>query len=890
MGTEEIRATTYVEPDGRPDDNAGHPDGGPSRKRATETEAGSSADIRPTVVGKFLFRGEEKLYLRGVTYGTFAPGPDGAGYPDRENVDRDFEQMAATGINAVRTYTVPPRWLLDTALHHGLLVMVGFAWEQHVAFLDIPGRAKDIERRLRAAVRGCAGHPAVLAYSIANEIPGSIVRWHGKRRIERFVERLYRAAKAEDPTGLVTYVNYPTTEYLELPFVDFACFNVYLEDQQRLEAYLARLHNLAGDRPLVLAEIGLDSRRNGEAAQADSISWQVRTAFRSGCAGTFVFAWTDEWHVTHLGSDGQGQACSEIADWDFGLTTRDRLPKPAMAAVRDAYGELPFAATEGWPRISVVVCSYNGQRTIGETCRRLLELEYPEYEVLVIDDGSTDATAEIARQHGVIVISTDNRGLSAARNTGLAASTGDIVAYIDDDAYPDRHWLTYLAETYRSGDYVGVGGPNVPPDGDGRTAACVARAPGNPVHVLLSDREAEHIPGCNCSFRRSALERVGGFDSRFRIAGDDVDLCWRLRDAGGTLGFSPSATVWHHRRSSVRTYLRQQRGYGRAEALLERKWPQKYNPVGHLCWRGRVYGAAPARSLARRQRVYHGTWGSAPFQSLYEREPGAVAALPATPEWYLVVALLCGLTSLGLLWSPLLAALPLLALATAASVAQAVTAAASACRTEPVAPGRSRWWDRALVSVLFLAQPLARLVGRIEYGLTPWRLTRSRRLAPPLARTSVVWSETWRSQEERLAELESDLRRRGAPVLRGGDFERLDLKIRGAIAATGLRMALEEHGGGRQVIRFRVVPRPTLPAVVSTLMAATLVALAAFDGAWIAALALGGAVVLLVAAGLVEAAAATGHWDWAIEMHAAAARSAVGPSAPSAAPEEALAG
>ena len=61
-------------------------------------------------------------------------------------------------------------------------------------------------------------------------------------------------------------MNYPTAEYLQLPFVDFVCFNVYLESQERLAAYLARLHNLAGDRPLVLAEIGLDSRRNGEPA------------------------------------------------------------------------------------------------------------------------------------------------------------------------------------------------------------------------------------------------------------------------------------------------------------------------------------------------------------------------------------------------------------------------------------------------------------------------------------------------------------------------------------------------------------------------------------------------------------------------------------------------
>src|SRR5439155_1386610 len=124
------------------------------------------------------------------------------------------------------------------------------------------------------------------------------------------------------------------------------------------------------------------------------------------------------------------------------------------------------------------------------------------------------------------------------------------------------------------------------PAGDGPIAECVARAPGGPVHVLVTDREAEHIPGCNMAFRTAYLDAVGGFDPRFRTAGDDVDVCWRLQDRGWTLGFHPAAMVWHHRRNSVRAYWRQQIGYGRAEAMLERKWPEKYNDVGHVRWRG----------------------------------------------------------------------------------------------------------------------------------------------------------------------------------------------------------------------------------------------------------------------------------------------------------------
>src|SRR5438552_9280156 len=474
------------------------------------------ADLRPCARGKFIFIGDEKFYVRGVTYGTFRPRENGDEYPDPEIVEQDFALMGLNGLNAVRTYTVPPRWLLDAAQRHGLRVMVGLPVERYVGFLTDKKGAPDMEGLVRAGVRACAGHPAVLCYAIGNEIPASSVRWLGRRRTERYLERLCQAARAEDPDGLVTYVNYPSTEYLQLPFLDFVCFNVYLEEPKCLEAYLARVQNLAGDRPLIMSEIGLDSLRNGEETQERTVDWQVRTAFAAGCAGAFVYAWTDEWY----------RGGADVDDWDFGLTRRDRRPKPALAAVRKAFAQVPFPPDRPWPRISVVVCSYNGSRTIRNCLAGLQKLEYPNFEVIVVNDGSTDATAAIAREYGFRLISTEQRGLSNARNTGIEAATGEIVAYIDDDAYPDPHWLTYLAATFLSTTHAGVGGPNIPPPGGGPIADCVANAPGGPVHVLLSDREAEHIPGCNMAFRKACLEAIGGFDPQYRVAGDDVDVGW----------------------------------------------------------------------------------------------------------------------------------------------------------------------------------------------------------------------------------------------------------------------------------------------------------------------------------------------------------------------------
>jgi GT2 family glycosyltransferase len=786
---------------------------------------------RPRALGKFLVVGDEKLYVRGVTYGAFQPDAQGNEYHDLATVERDFAQMAESGINAVRIpHTMPPRTLLDAAARHGLHVMVGLSAEQYVGYLIDRRGAPDIAALIRAKVRSSAGHPALLCYALGNEIPAPMVRWLGRAAVQRYLERMYRVVKQEDPNGLVTYVNYPTTEYLDLPFLDLVCFNVYLESQDRLEAYLARLQNLAGDRPLLMSELGLDSLRNGERAQAQVLDWQARTAFAGGCAGAFVFSWTDEWY--RHGHD--------VEDWAFGLTRADRSPKPALGAVREAFAEAPFSPRLPWPRISVVVCTYNGARTIRDTCEGLARLEYPDYEVIVVDDGSTDAAAAIARQYDVRLIRTKNRGLANARNTGLAAAGGEIVAYIDDDAYPDPHWLTYLAATFLSTSHAGVGGPNIAPPGDGAAAECVARAPGGPLYVLVSDREAEHIPGCNMAFRRACLEAIGGFDPQFRTAGDDVDVCWRLQERGWTLGVHPAAIVWHHRRNSVRAYWKQQIGYGRAEAMLERKWPEKYNGPGHVRWVGRMYGPGLTRMLGwRRPRIYHGVWGSAPFQSLYEPAPSLLSFLPQMPEWHLMTATLAGMAGLSVVSQPLKLAVPLLIGAMLPPIAQAWVSAARASFPE-ASPGAGRLARRLLTAVLHLLQPLARLRGRLTEGLTPWRRHCAVRPAPLWPVTAAIWSERWKAQDERLRGLEARLRAARACVLRGEEHDAWDLEVRGGIlGAARVLMGTEDHPGGKQLIRLRWWPKvPTRGPVLALCFTALTLAAVSAD-AWPAAVLLG---------------------------------------------------
>ena len=149
------------------------------------------------------------------------------------------------------------------------------------------------------------------------------------------------------------------------------------------------------------------------------------------------------------------------------------------AAVAAAFADAPFSEERrrSWPRASVVVCAYNAADTIDDCLTALERQSYPDFEIIVVNDGSRDATGAIARQYPKArVIDIPNGGLSAARNVGIANATGEIVAYTDADVRVDPDWLTYLVQPIISGKYVGSGGPNVVPPDDDLVAQCVARS------------------------------------------------------------------------------------------------------------------------------------------------------------------------------------------------------------------------------------------------------------------------------------------------------------------------------------------------------------------------------------------------------------------------------
>ncbi len=789
--------------------------------------------MRPTVDGKFLSVGGERFFVKGVTYGAFAPNSEGHQFPERADVALDFSLMRKAGINSILTYTVPPVSLLDQAEEHGIRVIVNTPWMAYVCFLEEAGFRKQVREEVRAAVSSCQRHPAVLMHCVSKEIPPQIVRWHGAKKVEKFLKELYEVAKDVDPESLVSYTNFPTTEYLDLNFVDVFTFNVYLHQRPDFCAYLSRLQHLAGELPFVMTEFGMCSFRHGQDGQSKFLDWQIEEIFDHGAAGAVAFGWTDPFY----------QDNSLITDWGFGLVDEHRRPKPSYEVVQRRFTrDVPFPQDRKWPRISVVVAAYNAGRTLEECLSALQNLRYPDYEVIVVNDGSKDATECIMRKFPFHCITTPNQGVSAARNVGLRAATGEIVAYIDSDANADPDWLSYLATTYLKFDIDGVGGPNFVPLEDNWLAKCVYRSPGGPTQVMLNDVHAEHIPGCNMSFRKAALDAIGGFDPIFRAAADDVDICWRLIDDGRQIGFSPSAVVWHHRRPSVKAYWKQQVGYGLSESILERKTPDKFNPWGHTFWSGRIYGPYPFFRLFSQPRVYQGLWGSAPFQSMYDPGGGNVLSfLPRAMEWHVACAFLL---VLGIVfpWALVPAGIGIVY-----TIGYCIVCARQAkLDVLEITDGPSTWqrrlkW-RATIAWLNFLEPVARDWGRLKGGLTPWRTVTPesepqslpspwwKKLVP--FQRNAQWSSPGTMELEKFSFLNALHRKftsRGCAVGWNDHFQHWDMRFRrGALGVGKLHMVVEHHGGEKRKARFSLSIAP--PATVYWVLA-ILAVVAAVTGA-----------------------------------------------------------
>jgi glycosyltransferase involved in cell wall biosynthesis len=248
------------------------------------------------------------------------------------------------------------------------------------------------------------------------------------------------------------------------------------------------------------------------------------------------------------------------------------------------------------PKVSVVIPSYNGARTMASTLDALDRQTLPreQFEVIVVDDASGDDTASIAEAGGAVVVRlAENAGVAAARNRGIAEAVAPVIAFIDDDCTADPDWLRALTEPFADESVDGVGGQILPEAPDGLLLrylrernpwtplpADLLRSP-HPLYRLWlylrtlggggrSLRDWDRlfaVAGGNMAFRTPVLSELGGFDEAERTA-EETDLCRRAhrRPGGARLVYRALAVVRHHFRPHLGEVLRRARWYGEGAA------------------------------------------------------------------------------------------------------------------------------------------------------------------------------------------------------------------------------------------------------------------------------------------------------------------------------------
>ncbi|MGC1677138.1 MAG: glycosyltransferase [Candidatus Binataceae bacterium] len=731
----------------------------------------TAVPLTVTVQAKFFSRSGQKFFFKAMRLPSVGASLD---FSQKLALRRRLEELKlahTTGLIVTEAQSQP---VLDIAAQAGIPAML----ELKLAPADLLDG-----RRWSAALSRVAhtaailrGHRALCAYIVDCPISQDELRAEGFMKVRGRMRELLRAIKRRDAQVMVALKHRPATRALTLLEEDFLYAELPALEAEELRDFVTSLHNIAEARPVVV------EFREASPGQDDAVA----TAFGAGAAGVVA----------------PPVPAPSSHDW---LGIRMLRAAELMPFVT-LNGSCPPSAPHT-PMVSVVVCAFNAERTMRRCLESLTRLAYPNYEVVIVDDGSSDRTAQISKDFPQFrLIRQPNKGLGIARNLGAHAARGEIVAYTDSDCVADPHWLSLMVRTMHEGGFDGCGGPNYAPHEDGRVEACVAASPGAPCHVLVGDNTAEHLAGCNMIFTRAALDRVGGFDPRFTTAGDDVDICWRMLDRGLRLGYSPAAFVWHFRRNTVSAYYRQQRGYGRAEAMLYQCYPERFNALGQIKWSGTIPGFIRTLPGGDQPRVF---WGArrTGHQTIFDPAVKTLAFMPQTLEWTVLWAIaLAASILLGVTAWP---ALAMLALGPVWALYYAWHA--------PLEKTHRSFSSRMLIAILAYTGPMRRtltryrtrlkMLGRRTSDTAPRQLPqvnlsrRELRLA--------YWNEQFVTRDALLDRMMKLFARDGHPALVDRGWNDYDLELRpDPWTRVELKTADEEHEGAK--LKNHVVARVRL--------------------------------------------------------------------------------
>jgi glycosyltransferase involved in cell wall biosynthesis len=225
--------------------------------------------------------------------------------------------------------------------------------------------------------------------------------------------------------------------------------------------------------------------------------------------------------------------------------------------------------------VSVVIPAFNAAQTLPATLKALqAQVDAPGFEVIVVDNASTDDTADVARAYGATVLCEPMRGPAAARNCGLRHASGDIIAHLDADTVPSRRWLAELCAPFASEEVLVAGNTVCYPPQTAAERYVQAVGLHSAERAIVRD-EFPFVPSLNMAVRRDAALSVGGWNQRL-LTGEDVDFSHRLLKHCAThICYREKAIVYHRTRSDPRELRRQAIGYGAGAAELYLLYPDE---------------------------------------------------------------------------------------------------------------------------------------------------------------------------------------------------------------------------------------------------------------------------------------------------------------------------
>lgn len=223
--------------------------------------------------------------------------------------------------------------------------------------------------------------------------------------------------------------------------------------------------------------------------------------------------------------------------------------------------------------VSIVVPVYNGERTIEECIKSLLNLDYPKekYEIIMVDNNSTDNTVEIMKRYPVRLLHEKKQGPYAARNLGIKNASGEIVAFTDADCIADKGWLRQLIKNFKGATIAGVGGEILSYNPKTLVEQYSDKSGILSQKIFFNSKfrglKMPFIATANAAYKKGILNEIGLFDDSFLIGGD-VDLAWRVSSKGYRIVYAPKALIFHKHRTTPYALFKQFFGYGDEHAKL----------------------------------------------------------------------------------------------------------------------------------------------------------------------------------------------------------------------------------------------------------------------------------------------------------------------------------